>query len=380
MRNVVLILEGLLGSESEPSVLRERTGFIRRLPETADIFRGVLPTDVETPEAAFLGMSPREVRLAQGPLTVAAFGAEPPERSTHFHLSVMSVEGGIIHEPDSERPSADLQKRLSTTFESLKSKLLTVVPGREWDHGLVWEKWGDHLLQGPTLATGKPLETVLPEGDAERDLRRFIDDSINILTECEENRRRIDDGLRPINLLWPWGAGIRERVPKMALRFGSPVRVFTDSLRLEGLAKLAGLRVDGKPIIGTGLRTQWSTLKTRILSEDDSIVVLTGAKDLRRLGDYDALDYFAREVEVNLLEPLEDAWRVERSKGGLPSLVVIATGQEQSDRAESTYALVADVGGTAQQTVPFDERILGEPRLRRSDVSQTVLTTFRGIS
>lgn len=380
MRNVVLILEGLLGSESEPSVLRERTGFVRRLPEVADIFRGVLPTDVETPEAAFLGLSPREVRLAQGPLTVAAFGAEPPDRSTHFHVSVMSLVDGQIHEPDTERPSAALQKQLLTTFNSLKSKLLTVVPGREWDHGLVWEKWGDHLLHGPNHAIGKPLEQVLPEGDAERDLRRFIDDSINMLTECEENRRRLDDGLQPINLLWPWGAGIRERVPKMALRYGSPVRVFTDSLRLEGLARLAGLRVDGKPNIGNGLQTKWETLRSRIQSESDSITVLSGAKELRRIGDFDALDFFAREVEKSLLEPIEEAWRTERSKGGLPSFIFIATGLEQPEKSDSLYALLAEVGGTPQQNVPFDERVLGEPRLRRSDVSQTVLSTFRGIS
>ncbi len=379
MRNIVLILEGLLGSESEPSVLRERTGFVRRLPEVADIFRGVLPTDVETPEAAFLGMNPQEVRLAQGPLTVAAFGAEPPDRSTHFHVSVMSLVGGEIKDPDSERPSEALQKDLLTTFDSLKSKLLTVVPGRDWDHGLVWEKWGDHLLHGPSQVVGKALDSVLPEGDAERDLRRFIDDSINILNDSEENQRGIDDGLQPINLLWPWGAGIRQRVPKMALRYGSPVRVITDSLRLEGLARLAGLRVDGKPTIGSGLQTKWDTLRTRIRSESDSIVVLTGAKDLRRIGDFDALDYFAREVEKNLLEPLEEAWRTERSKGGLPGFVFIATGQEQPSKADSLYALVAEVGGTPQQSVPFDERVLSESRLRRSDVAQTVLSTFTGI-
>ena len=380
MRNVVLILEGLLGSEAEPSVLRDRTGFIRRLPEIASLHRGVLPTDVETPEAAFLGMSPREVRLAQGPLTVAAFGAEPPERSTHFHVSVMSVVGGTIYEPDSERPSADLQNRLATTFESLKSKLLTVVPGRDWDHGLVWEKWGDHLLHSPSQVSDKALESVLPEGDAERDLRRFIDDSINILTECDENRRRVDDGLRPINWLWPWGAGIRERVPKMALRFGSPVKVFTDSLRTEGLARLAGLRVDGKPIVGSGLRTQWDTLRRRIEAEPDSIVILAGAKELRRIGDFDALDYFAREVEKQLLEPLEETWRTERSKGGLPGFVFLATGLEEANKSDSAYALVADLAGSPEQSVPFDERVLGEPKVRRSDVSQTVLSAFRGIS
>lgn len=71
-------------------------------------------------------------------------------------------------------------------------------------------------------------------------LRRFIDDSINLLGEQEFNLRRIDEGLAPVNLIWPWGQGFPPVIPNLALQRGTPCHVLSPALGLRGLSKMCG--------------------------------------------------------------------------------------------------------------------------------------------
>ncbi|MFX6823313.1 hypothetical protein ABTH33_20400, partial [Acinetobacter baumannii] len=81
-------------------------------------------------------------------------------------------------------------------------KRLTPVFGPRLTHGLVWEE-GSLDLGTRTPPVGESVHTGLPEGDGERLLRQLIDDSVNLFSELELNRRRMDEGKSPFNLLWP---------------------------------------------------------------------------------------------------------------------------------------------------------------------------------
>ncbi|CAN5681895.1 hypothetical protein BH11ARM2_BH11ARM2_33830 [soil metagenome] len=186
-------------------------------------------------EAAYLGMRPDQGQLAPGPLMVSALRADPPERSTHFHLALLSVDdNGQVHETEGELEPGVLDR--------LRTRSLVPIPGYGKQHGLVWENVGSLRTVAARETVGRSLRESLPEGDPERALRRLIDDSTNLLTESEANRRLRDEGKAPANLLWPWGAGIRLPVPNLALERLTPARVSSRSWRLAGLSRLAGYR------------------------------------------------------------------------------------------------------------------------------------------
>src|SRR5579862_1991404 len=192
-------------------------------------------------------------------------------------------------------------------MKRLDTRTLTTVTGEGLNHALVWEGLGDLMTRSPAEATGQPLKSVLPEGDAEPILRRFIDDSVNVLAELEMNLRRADEGLPRFDLLWPWGHGTRVAVPNLALRRGEPARVESSSLRLAGLSRLAGYRHGDRRWLRSGLNLDLSGLASLALREPSLVVLIEAPAELRDKGLLEELEWFVRQLDELLLGPLFEA-------------------------------------------------------------------------
>ncbi len=282
MRRIVLIIPELL-SLAEPFLDRSLPN-LQALAASSTLFRLSRLEDVETPEARFLGLRPSDAALRQGPLTVAALGADPPSRSLHFHLSLLSIVGDTVLEP-APLPTDEELRPLLAASEKLNTRLLTIVASSGLDHGLVWEALGEMETAPVGTLLGEPLRGHYPVGDGEPMLRRFIDDSVNLLSDLQFNRRRIDEGQTPLNLLWPWGHGVRTPVPNLALRRASPAFVISNSLRLAGLTRLAGYRHSNIGWLGYGLQTYLGSVFEKAMSEPASIYVLDMVEGFRNSGE-----------------------------------------------------------------------------------------------
>ncbi|HSI72700.1 MAG TPA: hypothetical protein VK934_05945, partial [Fimbriimonas sp.] len=271
MRRTVLIVPGLVQEPGGESVLRQKLPTLQALSDLGNTFRLSPLPNVETPEALYLGMPPTEGQLRQGPLTVAALGADPPERSTHFHLSLLSLDEDRVVKP-THMPTPEEGRILFERAKLLNTRTLTVLQGEELDHALVWEGLGDFETHAP--GTELSYAKHRPEGDAEVLLRRLIDDSVNLLSDLELNQRRIDEGLQPFNILWPWGHGRRVPVRNLALMRAEPAMVESASLRMAGLSRLVGYSHVDRASVGRGLRTRFSQIAARCRQRDLSIVVM----------------------------------------------------------------------------------------------------------
>lgn len=336
------MLPGLLRGD----VLRDtKAPNLRRLIEGSRLIGFSLP-DVETPEAIWLGLSPVEGQLRQGPLTVSALGFDPPARSIHFHVTPLSTDGSSMTPLEHAIGEADL-RTLFGEAKKLNGKLLTLLQGEDRDHALVLEGLGDLGTNPPE--PGGQIREHWPNGDFEGLLRRFIDDSVNLLSELELNQRRIDEGLQPINLLWPWGHGVRLPVPNLALKRGVAAEVFGPSLRLAGLARLAGYRPD-RASFGGALRTKWEALGKKLSRSDAALAVF----DLAALTDEEAA-WSLERIDQEALGPVLDALIAEPR-----GFTLVATS------GDSGLALQW-VGGASSGDLPFDERAFEERRLPRLD-------------
>ncbi|MBS1728540.1 MAG: hypothetical protein JST51_17625 [Armatimonadetes bacterium] len=335
----VVVLQGLLADDESQSVIRDLSAY-REFGERSSLLKFFRREDRF--EFGLLGH--RDLSVAEGPLTVAALGWDPPERSTHFHVSLLSVEGDAVAEPTP--PTAEELATLKKELSKLDSRSMTFLFGEGLDHGLVWERRVDLLTRTPEEVGEMGLRVSLPEGDQENDLRRFIDDSVNILAEQDFNLRRIDQGLRPINLCWPWGQGERIRVPNKVLELGHPWRVFAPTLSMRGIARLSGFRVSSLPMVSKLSDKGLDDLKRSLMDEAYSLAVL----DFSGIEEPEELGYRANEVAQRLLLLLAD-WCVDHDR----SMVVIATNQGGNGVVASVQKKVGE-----RDIYPFDERSLSE--------------------
>jgi 2,3-bisphosphoglycerate-independent phosphoglycerate mutase len=351
---MLIILDGILGSPESDSLIRKVEGF-QRLGEVSALTRLSIP-DCETPEAMLLGLAPEDGQLRQGPLTVSALGWDPPERSLHFHLSLLSL-GDKIVSPNQEL-SSDEFKVIEGKLALLKTKKLTTLVGQQFDHGLVWERTAELKTVPPPDIDS--LVTSLPEGDGEDELRRFIDDSVNLLHEEEFNLRRIDKGLDPVNLVWPWGHGFRLPVPNLALRYGFPYRYESSTMRLAGLVRLAGFRHGEIGRYKTGLQTQFHAIQY----DPGTIVHLDPWKRMREKEEFEEAAYLASKCGEHLIARMLDHVLENRLE-----LRVVLRGAD--------VALATIFSATPVQNVyPLDERSLSEQKLPIQPLHEFVRTAL----
>lgn len=358
-----------MGDPERESPLRQNLPAFRTLAELGAIRRlAPLPRE-ETPEALFLGARTGEIELRPGPLIVSALNADPPDRSIHFHLSLLGFADGMALDV----PTLPTPEELRTVIEAarrLDTRLLTLVAGEEKDHGLVLEGRGDLGTTPVSEVVGTKVRPHLPEGDHENSLRRYIDDSINLLSELELNERRLDEGRPPINLLWPWGHGVRTKVPNLALRREEPATVESSSFRLAGLARLTGDLHAERAAFGRGLQVKLRALAGRILSRELTIALIETPAALRLAGEEreEELHWFVREIDRELLQPLLDSTLTDPMR-----IAVIAPGSKSDG-----LALVAEPPSNRSGMYPFDERMLEEPKVSRVDVDRAVRDAISG--
>jgi len=362
MRRVVLIVPGLLGDVEQTSALRQGLSNLPAIAEQAEIIKLAALPATETPEALYLGMGPKEGQMRQGPLTVSALGADPPERSTHFHLSLMSYDDGVARTPQF-LPTKEEADKMWEVLKKLNTSKLTLLRGEDLDHGLVWEALGDIGTTTARDVEGKAIAEHLPEGDADRPLRRLIDDSVNILSELELNQQRIEEGLPPFNLLWPWGQGVRKPVPNLLLRRGERAIVESASMRLAGLTRLTSYRHENRSLFGKGLQTRFRKIAERALDRPVTIVFLDAMTAFPGREGEEERFWLVREFDKELLGPLTD-----RRGEDFTRLTLLAPGPDGSIGLGLQLRSTPVVGNSA----PFDERALEERRIPTFDLAERV--------
>lgn len=224
-----LNLWGLNDFEELPSL----PGFLRGHGE---VFLAAGEQGRTRPLTASLGLNPRAHPVEVGPLLVACHRAGPPPRSVHLALTPLSLsaEGKLERAPALEPQEWD---EIRAAAQWLATKDMTVLAEPD---ALVWERGSLDMGMIPAPdAIGMDYLAARPEGDGERLFRRLIDDSANLLSELDCNRRRMDEGKPTVDLWWPWGPGFEPRWPDLPLRHGAPIRLFSSNDLMTGAAILA---------------------------------------------------------------------------------------------------------------------------------------------
>ncbi|WP_332450566.1 2,3-bisphosphoglycerate-independent phosphoglycerate mutase [Methanoculleus sp.] len=215
----------------------------------------------DTSHLALLGYPPQEYYTGRGPLEAEGTGIHMTAGMIGFRCNFATVdENGRITDRRAGRISAteplaeairegvDLSPLgLNFRFES--------GAGHRAALALTGDGLGDKVSSNDPKKEGVPPLAVRPCTDDPADAKtaeacnEFIRQSAKILADHPENRRRMEEGLLPGNLLLIRGAGKMGTLPQFSERYGLSGSVISAATLISGIGKVVGL--EHIPVPGT---------------------------------------------------------------------------------------------------------------------------------
>ncbi len=217
---------------------------------------GICGTAVTIPEGmaagsdvancSILGYDPREFYSGRGSLEALSMGVELGPEEVAFRCNLVTEGDGFLLDYSAGHVTTEEAKRLIAALrEKLDDEHTAFFPGVSYRHLLVLRglKYLEDRCIPPHDVVGRRIEEILPQGPNARRLTGLIRISRRLLADHEVNAWRIERGLRPANMIWPWGQGRSSVMPTLAERYGLKGSVITAVDLIKGLGLQAGMEV-----------------------------------------------------------------------------------------------------------------------------------------
>ncbi len=130
---------------------------------------------------------------------------------------------------------------IQTLNEKLGTDEIKFHTGVGYRHIMIWSGGESDLSTTPPHdITGKPVSDHLPSGKGAETIQALMNNSREIFTSHEINKRRIDSGKLPVNSIWLWGQGTRTGMPAFKEKFGLNGATVCAVDLIRGLSRLVG--------------------------------------------------------------------------------------------------------------------------------------------
>ncbi len=208
-----------------------------------------MPAGSDVGTMTMLGYDPARYHTGRAPIEAASQGIELAPDDVVFRMNLVSLKpgpagavmddftAGHISSEEAARIVADLSHELGGGDIEFHN-------GVSYRHLMVWKHGTTATrLTPPHDITGKPVASHMPEGEGAERLRAMMERAAGILRDHPVNRARIEVGKPAATSIWFWGQGRRPAVPTLEARFGIRGSVISAVDLVNGLGRLAGLKV-----------------------------------------------------------------------------------------------------------------------------------------
>ena len=287
---------------------RGRVGLVRTIPEG-------MPAGSDIATLSILGFDPRRYHTGRAPLEAVEMGVPLNPRDVAFRANLVTVQNDtLVDYSAGEIPTGQATELIRFLDQKLSTPHLQLYPGIGYRHLLVWRDGPlEVLTQPPHDIMGQSVQANLPQGDGEFTLRRLMYDSRELLEDHPVNRRRVDQGQRPANMIWLWGQGRAPRLPSFAAKYGLAGVAIGAVALPRGVARAAGLTLVNVPGATGDQHTNYAgkgRAACEALHRADLVLVHVEAPDEAAHhgdlpGKIEAIERIDREVLAPLLAELE---------------------------------------------------------------------------
>jgi 2,3-bisphosphoglycerate-independent phosphoglycerate mutase len=225
MKYILVVLDGMADEplpelDGKTPMMMARKPYMDRLAARGQVGivhttpQGMAPGSDVT-NMAILGYDPHKYYTGRAPLEAASLEIPLETTDVAFRCNLVSTDGEHITESSAGHISTeDARVLIELIEEKLGTRQIKFYPGVSYRHIMVWRNGSaDVEFTAPYKIIGKPFEAYLPKGDGAERLTAMIYDSMDILDKHPINRRRVDEGHDPANMIWFWGQGRQPEIP-----------------------------------------------------------------------------------------------------------------------------------------------------------------------
>ena len=210
---------------------------------------------------SIFGYNPASSYTGRGPLEAGSMGIDTTENDVIFRCNTITEEdnkiadfnAGHISSEEAEVLINSLNQYFNEKYDDFKGKFY---PGISYRHLFVYSldnekdtKILDNLETIPPhdMVGGDIDENSSWNQDIAIEIKEIMKESQEVLENHEINKKRIEQGKNPANMVWLWGQGTTPTLPNFKETYGLNGAVITGVDLLKGIAVFAGLDVVDVP-------------------------------------------------------------------------------------------------------------------------------------
>lgn len=201
------------------------------------------PVQPESALLMILGYEPFAAYTRRGAWLASALGVPIDARDVAMCVSLMSTDGETVYRLAADELSDDeVDEVLRVVGEKLQPRQFELYRAGKLHHLLIWHDGSSSIYcPSPEDADGQALQNAMPVGEKEMQLQSFMLNTLELLDPIELNRRRRDEGKKPINLLLPHEPSYPITLPSVQIALEMLfVDVVTTHLPMIGASKAMG--------------------------------------------------------------------------------------------------------------------------------------------
>ena len=208
-----------------------------------------------------LGYDPKLYYTGRSPLEALSVGVQMEPDDIVFRCNLVTLteeepypEKTIVDHSSSEISTADADVLMDAIREHFNCDEFQFYTGTSYRHIMIWKHGRVSQLEPPHDHLERVIGPYLPQ---EACLRRFMEESFDILNNHPLNLARAAAGKNKGNSLWYWGAGTRPNLRSFAEKTGLKGAVVSAVDLLKGIAVGAGMQVYHVPGATGSIDTNW---------------------------------------------------------------------------------------------------------------------------
>ncbi len=285
-------------------------GLVQTVPEG-------MPPGSDVANMNLMGFDPRRYHTGRGPIEAASLGIKTAADDVIFRCNLVTLgkRDGRVFMEDYSAGHISSEEAREIIF-SLKEKLpanFSLYPGISYRHILIWHKGKeDFVTTPPHDITGQEVAPYLQGLPVE--IKELMELAKEVLAVHPVNQRRLKEGKRPANSIWPWGQGKMPAMPSFEGKYGLKGAVISAVDLIKGIGVLAGLKVINVPGATGYLDTNYkgkAEYALKALEECDFVYVHVEAPDEaghegNLAAKIEAIERFDQEVVGTILAAAQE--------------------------------------------------------------------------
>lgn len=242
-----------------------------------------LPAGSDVANLSVMGYDPDKYYKGRGPLEAASMGVTLKPDDIAFRCNLITADDTIVDYSAGHITTAEAAELINYLDSKLSTGTIRFYPGISYRHLLVINRCPPGIACTPPHdVVGQKVDQNMPTGDGSDIIIELIEESRKLLADHPVNLKRVAEGKRPANSIWPWGQGGTPSMPTFREKFGLDGAVISAVDLIKGLGVFAGLEVINVPGATGYLDTDYSAkarYSLKALEEKDFVFIHVEAPD-----------------------------------------------------------------------------------------------------